>query len=244
MDTWSIACDSLLLFELPAWFIFVCCQRLGNRKREADASQTDWRPEPSQFSDKTKLNHVMHWKHYETLALDLSWPNCRPGRRVSAPTEREFCPGESTEPQAANQCGQKGPELCSWTAQGEVSWKLLQLRLILRRPDRSLHTRWAHRCSAAPGHKRCDTRLCTVHGRQVFVRSVHLGGGVAAGPPPFVFRHSAFLGILLWISNVCTSVCVCVCVCVKASESTRCEAVLEQNVCHQASWQVFPGARV
>lgn len=134
---------------------------------------------------QTNLNHLMNCEYAaEILALDLGL-NCGPEQWVSALIVWEL----------------------STTTGGQSVWsdRTLPLRMNRVRQCESFFTSdWSSDVqtgpltpdkrigSAAPGHPRCETQLCTVHERQVFVIKF-TPEGRHCGPPFCVqhFRHSS-----------------------------------------------------
>lgn len=188
---------------------------LGNRKWEASAFWMKWK-HSHLLTSKSEQSHALKTYAIEILVLDIAWLNCGPEQWVSALTEWEFSPRKAHNHRGDQSVWSKRtwPPLSGWIKRERLCEKLLHLRLILRHPDRSLHTRWAHWVHSSRTSTACDTVICTVNKRQVFVIKFTPEGRHSG--PPFCLQAFSILGILLWISKVCK------CVHVKDSKSTRC----------------------
>lgn len=86
---------------------------------------------------ESTFSHAL--KTIEKLVLDLSWLNCGPERWVTALTEWKSSPGKAHNHGGPIGMVEKRPDIISQDEQ--ALRKRLHLRLILRCPDRSLHTK-------------------------------------------------------------------------------------------------------
>lgn len=168
--------------------------------------------------DKSQPSHALESYAAEILVLDLLWLNCGPEQPISALTFRDFRPRKAHNHKGPISVVKKDLTFSHWLnrererERGEVeaSWVQIDPQMSRQVPSHQMSpSSW--QLQDIQGVKYSYVQ-CT---KGMYLSwSLHLRDATVG--LPFVFRHSAFLGIRLWILKVCK------CVHVKASKSTRC----------------------